>query len=91
MRYTPRSDFHVSISNFPHLVLEVASQDNEGDENRMLLQAACFSRIGNWLRCAKRQESIVIMAIYIDKHFTARQHILCQPDVESNKVVFNWF
>ncbi|KAH9952705.1 hypothetical protein BC827DRAFT_1159585 [Russula dissimulans] len=38
MRYTPRSDFHVSIRDFPHIILEVNSQANAGDE---------FS---NWLR-----------------------------------------
>ena len=33
---------------------------------------------------------IVIMAIYIDKYFSARQHLLCQPDVSSTRVVFSW-
>jgi hypothetical protein len=29
------------------------------------------------------------MAIYIDTHFVAHQYLLCQPDVESETVVFN--
>ena len=91
MTYTPCSDFRVSIRDFPHLVLEVNSQPTSSDEKCMLLQAACFSRISNWLRGPRRREPVVIMAIYIDKNFKARQHILCQPDVESVKVVFNWF
>jgi hypothetical protein len=91
MRYTPRSDFHVSIRDFPHIILEVNSQANGGDEFRMLLQAACISRIGNWLRASTSDKPIVIMAIYIDKQFQAHQHILYQPDVGSIKVVFNWF
>jgi hypothetical protein len=92
MTYTPRSDFSVSIRDFPHLVLEVNSQKaNRSDENRMLLQAACFSRISNWLRGPTHDKPIVIMAIYIDKDFNACQHILYQPNVESIEVVFNWF
>ena len=89
--YTPRSDFRVSIRDFPHLVLGVSSQPTSSDETRMLLQAACFSRIGNWLRDPIRCEPVVIMAICIDKNFNAHQHILYQPDVKSIKVVFNWF
>ena len=91
--HTPRSDFHVSIRDFPHLVLEVNSQANQCDENRMLLQAACISRIGKWLRGPTRRdsESIVIMPIYIDKYFNARQRILYRHNVESSQVVFNWF
>ena len=47
MKYTPKSDFHMCIKNFPHFLLGVNSQSNEGDHVRMLLQAACISRIGN--------------------------------------------
>jgi hypothetical protein len=80
------------IKDFPHFLLEVNSQANEGegDEFRMLLQAACISRIGNWLRAPTPGKPIVIMAIYIDEFFYARQHLLCQPDAGSTKVVFNW-
>jgi len=96
MKYTPRSDFRMSINDFPHIVLEVNSQTNGGDEFGMLLQAACISRIGNSLRDPSHpthDEPIVIMAIYIDKEFKARQHIVCQPNVGSGsiEVVFNWF
>jgi len=91
MRYTPHNDFHVSIRDFPHILLEINSQPNEGDEFRMLLQAACVSRIGNWLRASTSNEPIVVMAIYIDRQFRAHQHILCQPDVGSIEVMFNWF
>jgi hypothetical protein len=90
-KYTPHPDFHVTIGNFPHILLEVNSQSNEGDENRMLLQAACISRIGNWLRASTNHKPIVIMAIYIDKTLKVRQHLVCQPDVHSLEVVFNWF
>jgi hypothetical protein len=86
-RYTPRSDFHMCIGDFPHLLLEVNSQSNESDRFRMLLQASCISRIGNWLRASTSGEPIVIMAVYIDKHFKATQYVLCQPDAGSTKVV----
>ena len=90
MRYTPKSDFHMCIKNFPHLLLEVNSQSNEGDHFRMLLQAACICRIGNWLRASTPGKLIVIMAIYVDKNFKAHQHFLYRPDVGSTEVVFNW-
>jgi hypothetical protein len=75
------------IGDFPHLLLEVNSQSNESDRFRMLLQASCISRIGNWLRASTSGEPIVIMAVYIDKHFKATQYVLCQPDAGSTKVV----
>jgi hypothetical protein len=84
---TPRSDFHIRINNFPHLLLEVVSQTNESDRFRMLLQASCMARIGNSLRAPTSGKPIVIMAIYIDKHFEATQYLLYQPDVGSTEVV----
>jgi hypothetical protein len=90
MRYTPKSDFHMCIKDFPHFLLKVNSQSNEGDHVRMLLQAACISRIGNWLRASAPGKPIVIMAIYIDKDFKAHQHFLYQPDEGSTEVMFNW-
>ena len=89
MTYSPHSDFHVSIGGFPHIILEVNSQRTESDKFHMLLQAACLCRIGNGLRDSASSELIVIMAIYIDVNFKARQYILCQPDIKSTKVVFN--
>jgi hypothetical protein len=91
MTYDPRSDFGVSIRGFPHIILEVNSEDNETDKFRMFLQAACLSRIGNSRRDQTSQKPIVIMAIYVDKNIKAYQYILCQPNVESAKVVFDWF
>jgi hypothetical protein len=89
MSFTPHNDFHVSIRDFPHIVLEVNSQPNESDQFRMLLQAACLARIGNWLRDPTHNEPIVIMAIYIDDQFKAYQHIVYQPN-GSIEVVFHW-
>ena len=86
-KYTPRSNFHMCINNFPHLLLEVVSQPNESDRFCMLLQAACISRIGNSLRASTSGEPNVNMAIYIDEYFTATQYLLYQPDVWSTKVM----
>ena len=93
-KYAPHNDFHLSIRQFPHIILEVNSQVNEGDENRMLLQAACLCRKGNQLRNSDsdlKDTPVIIMAIYISKEFKARQHLLCQPDVNSKEVVFHQF
>ena len=86
LKYTPRSDFFMSIRNFPHLLLEVVSQPNEGDRYRMLLQASCLARLGNSLRASTSQRPVVIMAIYIDEFLVASQYLLYQPAVKSTKV-----
>ena len=74
--YTPRSDFHMRIRDFPHLLLEVNSQPNESNRYRMLLQASCLARLGNSLRASTSRGPIVIMAIYINKDFKASQYLL---------------
>ncbi len=86
---TPRPDFHMCIKGFPHLLLEVNSHEDESDRIRMLLQASCIARIGNWLRDSASGKPVVIMAVYVDEHFKARQYLLCQPDIESTKVALN--
>jgi hypothetical protein len=85
-KYSPRSDFHMCFNDFPHLLLEVNSQSNESDRYRMLLQASCISRIGNWLRASTSRNPIVNIAIYIDKNYKAIQHLLYQPNVGSTEV-----
>jgi len=93
LKYTPRSDFHMRINDFPHLILKVNSKDNQSDKYHMLLQASSFCRIGNRLRVSTTQnpKPIIIMAIYIDNSFNAHQHLMYQPDGGSCKVVFNSF
>ena len=91
-KYDPHPDFHVHLQDLPLIILEVT--DTESDETRMLLQAACISRIGrmlqqkNWKHADK---PFFNMAIYIDQTFTARQHILWQPHDSSRQVVFDRF
>ncbi len=88
--YSPRSDFHMCIKDFPHILLEVKSEQNQSDRYRMVLQASCICRIGNWLRAPTYGKQIVIMAVYVDEDFNAFQYLLYQPDVVSKKVAFNW-
>ena len=40
-RYTPRSDFHVSVDQLVYLLVEVQSDKDQSDRYRMLLQAMC--------------------------------------------------
>jgi hypothetical protein len=77
------------IRDFPHFLLEVNSQANESEKFRMLLQAACMARIGNQLRTSAAGKPIVIMAVYVDKDFVARQYFLYQPEVTSPLVASN--
>jgi hypothetical protein len=86
LSYNPQCDFHMCIKNFPHLLLKVGTQSTEGDRIRMLLQASCIARIGNWLRASTSGKPIVIMAIYVDEHFEAHQYLLYQPDVRFPRV-----
>ncbi|SRR6266849_5971356 len=95
LSYTPKNDFHLKINAFPHLLLEVNPQSSlqkhtETIPFRMLLQAACICRIGNWLRASTTGRPIIIMALYIDNDYKAHQHLLYQPDLRSAEVEFNW-
>ena len=80
------SDFHMRIRNFPHLILEVASQSSERDKYRLLLQASCLARIGNKL-LKQDAEPIIVMAVYIDNAFHAFQYLLYQPDASRTSVL----
>ncbi len=91
MRYTPHNDFHMRINNFPHILFEVNSDPGQHDRIRLLLQASCMCRIGNWLRASTSRKLITIMAVYVDQHFKAHQYLLYQPSVQSNKVALNRF
>src|SRR6266404_6629649 len=91
MKYTPQSDFHVRINNFPHILFEVNSDPGQHDRIRLLLQASCMCRIGNWLRASTSRKLITIMAVYVDQHFKAHQYLLYQPNIQATKVAPNRF
>ena len=80
--YTPRSDFHVSVDRLVHLIVEVQSQKNQSDRNRMLLQAACAARLG---RLSYRYPFIVV-ALYIENSGRVTRYFLFQRDDEDPKV-----
>ena len=89
LKYSPRSDFHMCIKNFPHVLVKVNSNQFEYDRYRLLLQASCICRIGNWLRASTTGKPIIIMAVYIDQSYQADQYLVYQPDVKSTKVALN--
>ena len=44
-RYTPRSDFHVSVDQLVYLLVKIQSEKDQSDRYRMLLQGACVARL----------------------------------------------
>ena len=84
-RYTPTNDASLCISQFPHLVLEVQSQENESDRYRMLLQAGCLARLGHALSKSPTQPCI-ISAIYITYDFEAEWYLVYTSQVEETTV-----
>ena len=77
-QYTPKSDASLRINNFPHLLLEVISDQAQSDCNRMLLQAACLARLGGALR-RDAANPFIVSAIYIDDELCAKWHFVYQP------------
>ncbi|KAH9968405.1 hypothetical protein BJV74DRAFT_273205 [Russula compacta] len=62
-RYTPRSDFHVSVDQLVYLLVEVQSDNDQSDRYRMLLQAACAARLGR----KSYEDPFIVVALYIEK------------------------
>ncbi|KAI0298039.1 hypothetical protein B0F90DRAFT_838410 [Multifurca ochricompacta] len=52
---------------------------------RMLLKASCLARFGNFLQ-GVFSEPMVIMAVYFDQGFNAREYLVCETNV-GNKAV----
>ena len=85
-QYTPRSDISLSLNDFPHLLLEVVSDEAHGwDRYRMLLQAACLAKLGYSLRGVSK-DPFIVSAIYIDQYLFAEWYLVYQPD-KSNVTV----
>src|SRR5260370_8898058 len=78
-QYTPKTDASLCINNFPHLVLEVVSDQAQWDCNRMLLQAACLARLGNALR-PHSNSPFIVSAIYVNDQLHAKWHFVYQPN-----------
>ena len=77
-RYTPKSGALLCIDKFPHLIIEVFSEDSQPDHFRMLLQAACVARLGNKLRQSP-VHPFIVSAIYIDDDLCTQWHFTYQP------------
>lgn len=69
-KYTPKSDVMLSVNDFPYMIMEIASYSDEGDCNRMLLQAACLVRFANTLH-RNQSKLFIVTAIYITNNFCA--------------------
>jgi hypothetical protein len=82
-KYTPHSDFHLSIRGLPHIIVEALSHDHEKDRYRMLIQASCVVRYVNSI--SNSASSFVMMAIYITKTAFDR-YLVYQPDKQSPEV-----
>ena len=80
--YAPRSDFHFSVVRLIYLLVEVQSDQNEGDRYRMLLQAACVARLGR----LAFDKPFIVMALYIDYAGMVTRYLVFQPDSDSERV-----
>lgn len=74
--YTPRSDFHVSVDGLVHLLVKVQSERNQGDQYRMLLQAACVARLGRLVY----EKPFIVVALYIESNGIMTRYFLFQRD-----------
>jgi hypothetical protein len=75
-RYTPRSDFHVSVNGLMHLLVEVQSDKHQYDRYRMLLQAACVARLGRMLY----DNPFIVVALYIENSGRVTRYFVFQRD-----------
>jgi hypothetical protein len=85
-RYTPKSDASLCINRFPHLILEIISDQAQSDCTRMLLQAACLARLGNALKQDPGADPFIVSAIYIDDQLHAKWYLIYQPKVSDTAV-----
>jgi hypothetical protein len=75
-RYTPRSDFHVSVDQLVYLLVEVQSDRNQGDRYRMLFQAACTARLGR----LSYNNPFIVVALYIGNSGRVTRYFFFQRD-----------
>lgn len=77
-QYIPRSDFSISVKDFPHLLLALSpDKSHRGSVHRMLLQASCLVRLGNTL-LADQSSTFLVKAIYVDRDSHAVEYTLYQ-------------
>ena len=83
-RYTPRSDFHVSVDGLVHLMVEVQSERDEKDRYRMLLQSACAARVGRKIY----GRPFIVMALYIQNNGIVTRYLLFQGGDDTKVCTF---
>ena len=75
-RYTPRSNFRISVGGLIYLLVEVQSDNDQYDRYRMLLQAACVARLGRQFYNAP----FIVMALYIENSGRVKRYFVFQRD-----------
>ena len=78
--YQPKSDFSFSLYDIPTMILEVfsdkqADEQSEFDRPRLLIQAACLTRLWNHLLGGRE---MVIMAVYVEKDLIVSRYLFFQ-------------
>jgi hypothetical protein len=86
--YTPHSDFSLFFRNEPYLLVEVQPDTNKSDLYRMLLQAACATRMRNALHRDDSDEKVplVVTAMYITTDGKLERYFLFQSLSSPEKV-----
>ncbi|KAI9511686.1 hypothetical protein F5148DRAFT_1009184 [Russula earlei] len=80
-KFRPRSDCLITKSNLPRLIVEVnsASGSDPVDRTRLLVEGAAVVRLANrFLDAFKKEESFVLIAIYIWPTAIASQYFMFQ-------------
>ena len=75
-KYTPNSNVALQINKFYHLILEVNSNQDQLDCNRMLLQAGCLARLSHALSSTT---PFIVSAVYITESLVATWYLVYKP------------
>ncbi|KAF8870823.1 hypothetical protein BD779DRAFT_509490 [Infundibulicybe gibba] len=70
---------------FPLIISEVGSKEDESGRQRMLLQAIAFSRAGQYLM--KPDKQFYMVAIYLRADMTAERYVVALAEKPENKVL----
>ena len=70
--YRYESDYMFLLNDYPVIIIEICSLDNEADRFRMLLEGSLLVRVMNSI---KRTGSFVTMAIYVTNEFVAKRYL----------------
>jgi Protein kinase domain len=89
--YAPQSDFSLFFRKEPYLLVAVQSDKDGSDRRRMLLQAACATRLRNALHC-NEQVPLIVTAMYITTDAKLERYFLFQssdwPEIVCSLISF---